>query len=612
MKTNLFRVKKVKEKEKKITLEEEQLYNPILLFFNKFGCLGILFFFLLILILLAVVIITVANLLSSEEGDGSFNDDNLAFEYGDNNVVIDGDSYDEDWISRYANVYKNEGIIFVVKTFQVNDATITYYSDGSSKLIRKDGTIVRISALIDGSYGILEDGTIVTVSKRKSISIINKMELDSGTVIVYYSDGSAEIIKDDVVILVRNSSRINLKDNDYDLDEVVPSGSSYPESVKKIGNYELTYYTDGTIKVVNGSDVFIVRNDDDISIDGDNVTFPNNNQATVVDILKLRDGTIVTYYSDGSALIDTYYDTVIMVRRSGSIILDDLDSFYEILEGDIAFAVYTKIASNGDEVTYYDDGSAVIRYADGTSVYIPENSNIKYDSLGNISKIVDDISDELRVITTPDGTVITEFENGKSRIETLDGKDYIVDTEDILIDSDGNLIVDEYEIKKYNPRDDEEDDSDDDDKIDDDDDEYVNDDDDELDGDVTGTINLLSDNLYVFSINNDSKRNVNYKLVVEESSNYDKVGYQDRILPASYIKYDLVIEDKTFDGLALNNNIWNVNDMVNYVLYEGTLSKKESLDNVMLYLYFDYKDMDNSMQDRLFMGTIRLYIEEEK
>ena len=605
MKTNLFNVKSVRKKDKKITLEEEQLYNPLLLFFRKFGCLGVIFFFLLFLLLLILLVITVANLLSSTKEDGDFNDGSLSFEYGDNNVVIDDGTYDDSWISKYANVYKKEGIIFVVKTFDTDIGMVTYYSDGSSKLVRKDGTIVRISALKDGSYGILDDGTIVSTSKRKSITVSKKVELLSGTVITYYSDGSAEIFKDGVTILVRNGSRINLKDDDYDLEDVSPSGTSYPEEVKKVGDYELTYYTDGTIIIVKGNDVFVVRNDKDINISGNVVTYPNNNQASIIKTLELNDGTLIYYYSDGSALIKTYYDTEIMVRRSGSIILYGTNSFYEIMDSDIAFSVYSKVTPTGDEVIYYDDGSAVIRYKDGTSVYVYENSNIKYDATGNISNIDSEFFEEEKVIITPDGTIITEFENGKSRIESSDGTDYIIDTKYIYIDGSGNLIVDENEIKKYNPRDDQDDT---DDKVDDEDNPYENPDEEE-DGDITGNIEVVNDNLYVFSINNDSKDKVNYKLVLEESSNYEKVGYQDKILPAKYIKYDLLISDKFFSGVYLNDSIWEYDNKVNYILYEGTLNKKMSLDGVTLYLYFDYKDLDNSMQDRLFMGTIRLYIE---
>lgn len=610
MKTNLFNVKKVKKE--KITLEEEQFYSPLLLLFRKYGCLAVLFFFLLLLILTIIIIYTFANLFSSKEGDGSYVDDALAFEFGDNNVTITDGKYNDSWINKYANVYKKEGIIFVVKEFEVKGQVIIYYSDGSSKLVREDGSIVRISSLSDGSYGIDNNGVINTRTKRKGITITKKEDLKSGTVIIYYSDGSAEITKGEKTILVRNGKRINLKNNAYDLDDVSPSGASYVEKKEWVGDFELIYYTDGTIKIDKGNDSFIVRNSEDIKIEGNVISYPNNNQAKIIEILALKDGTKVTYYSDGSALIETFYNTEIMVRRSRDIVLKDKDSFYEILDGDIAFAIYTKTNPNGDEVTYYDDGSAVIRYSNGTSEYISENSNIKYDNNGNIKDIVKDVSIEKRVITTPDGTVITEFDNGKSRIEDNNGNDYIIDTEDVIIDPDGNLLIDENEINKYNPREDDEPDDPEDpeEPVDPD-----NPDDPEIpeeeDGEITGEIETISDNYYSFSISNMSKRSVNYKLVLEESINYDKYGYQYKVLPATHIRYDLIIGEKYFEGLNLSSNIWEFNDRTNYVLYEGTLNKKETLEGVTLYVYFDYADLDNSMQDRMFLGTIRLYIEEE-
>jgi hypothetical protein len=96
---------------------------------------------------------------------------------------------------------------------------------------------------------------------------------------------------------------------------------------------------------------------------------------------------------------------------------------------------------------------------------------------------------------------------------------------------------------------------------------------------------------------------------LEESTNYSKYGYQDKILSANYIDYDLILGDKYFEGIVLNSNIWTYDDKTNYVLYEGTLKKKDSIE-ASLYLYVDYADMDNSMQDHLFLGTIKLYIEE--
>ncbi len=593
MRTNLFRPKSVKKD--KITIEEERLDSPLLLLFKKYGCLAVLFFFLIIFIIIGLILFTISNLSSS--GDDNYADKDLSFLYGDDNVVIGGENNDDDWIDKYANAYKKEGIIFVVKSFEVPGGVVTYYSDYSSKLVRSDGTIVRISKLPKGKYGIDENGVINSNSKRKTIYIVNKEELESGTVIVRYSDGSAEITKDGKTILVRNGSRINLTDDKVDLDDVGPSGASYPLKKDKKGNYEIIYYTDGTIKISDGSNTYVVRNDEDIIINGNDISFPNHNEAKIIRVLKLDDGTVITYYSDGSALIESFYDTDIMVRRSRDIVLDGKNSFLEILEGDDAYAVYTRKCPNGDEVTYYDDGSAVIRYKkDGKSVYIDENSNIKFDANGNIKDIKEDVSKEKKVITTPDDTKITYFDNGLSRIENGD-VDYITRTKDITLDKDGNLI-DDYDINKYNLRDKPKDDT-----------NHTDDTPlDEVDGDVTGRIEDIDDNYYNFIINNDSKSTINYKLVLEETSNYERYGYQDKILLAKYIKYDLMFEDNSYEGVNLNSNVWPFNGKTNYVLYEGSLSKKSELD-VMLKLYFDYADLDNSMQDHWFIGTIKLYIE---
>lgn len=612
MKTNIFRPKSVKDD--KVTLEEEQLYSPLLILFKKYGCLAVLFFFLLVFIIIGIILFFIYNLATSH--DSNYVDGDLAFEYGDNNVTISETNRDSDWIDKYANVYKKEGIIFVVKIFEVSGDIITYYSDGSSKLVRSDGSIVRISRLPNGDYGIDENGVINSKSKRKSITITKKEELESGTIIIYYSDGSAEIIKDNVTILVRNSKRINLTSDNYELDDVAPSGASYPLKVENVGKYKLTYYTDGTIKVEDSNNTYIVRNREDIDIGNNYIGFPNNNAANIINILRLNDGTIITYYSDGSALINTYYGTEIMVRRSRDIILDGNNSFREIFSGDLAFKSYTRYTPLGDEVTYYDDGSAVIRYSDGKSVYVNENSSIKYDDNGNIKFIDEEVFPEIKTVTTPDNITITYFNNGKSRIEDGD-KDYITNSNDVIIDSSGN-VVDNNRTSSYQGDNDNKEDntngnndtvSDNNNQDPDDDSKNKDiDDNNEIDGEITGKINDIDDNFYNFIIDNDSISSINYKIVLEESSNYEQYGYQDKVLSAKYIKYDLIFEDNYYEKVSLDNNIWNFNNKVNYVIYEGTLDKKSSLD-VMLNIYFDYEDLDNSMQDHLFLGTIKLYIE---
>ena len=97
---------------------------------------------------------------------------------------------------------------------------------------------------------------------------------------------------------------------------------SYLKETANINGIKLNYYYDGTIEVIKNNTSYIVRNENDLKISNDDVIFPNNNEATIVETQKLADGKKIYYYSDGGAIIEDGNQTL-SVRKSNSIIIKD-------------------------------------------------------------------------------------------------------------------------------------------------------------------------------------------------------------------------------------------------------------------------------------------------
>lgn len=440
-----FRVKKIDNK--KIVIEEEKKKNhPILLFFFNHKLL----FFLLLLFVLIFLIIGFQLVITSLKGSMDPNDILtslvLDFHDGTGDVNLNGnkpftdDNAKRKLYEKYGNIGLKDGVILEVKTITLADKTIIYYSDGSAMIINKNGSIVRVSSLDDGSFGVDDEGNIKKGAKTLNVRLINTVTLKDKTIIKYYSDGSAEITCKGKKIFVRDGSTIKLSKNNEYIIKINPSGISFLKEEKKIGNSNIKYYSDGTIKVIIDNTEYVIRNDKDIKIEGNNISFPNNNAAVVIDTKKLEDGTIVKYYSDGSAEVIKTDGEIIFVRQSGDILYNGNERIREIIEDNIGYKIYEKNTPNGDKVIIFDDGSAVIVHPNGSKEYVDENSDIKYDENGNIKDIEESGKDNKYEVVLKDGTVITIYEDGDAVIDYPNGdKKYVNDYDDIKYDEDGNI-----------------------------------------------------------------------------------------------------------------------------------------------------------------------------
>lgn len=568
MRTNLFNLKR--HKQNKIVLEEEVIDNPFLYFYKKYYK-----YLILLIILLALISIIVSlyyalvNLRGTTKVVTNINNVVVKFDddYNINSInmkPISGGKANEEFYERYGNVGLKEGVIFVVKEISTKNGTVTFFSDGTSMLIKTNGKITRISSLKNGDYGINENGEIIVGAKTKEISIVKTITLEDNTVIIYYSDNSCKIIvSTDRAMLVRNSSRLVIENNR--LVKINPSGVSKELRVDN----NITYYEDGTIKIEKDNKIYVIRNSEDVDLS--NITFPSNNEATIVKTINLKDGSKINYFSDGSAEI-VKDNTSTMVRQSKDIIYND-NRVIEIIETKYAHMSSEKTTPDEKEIIYLDNGGALIKNKDGTYDYVYENSDIKYDSNGNI-KQVNNLVNEIDHKTTPDGVIVIDLKDGNSII--IDENGYrIVETDKIVYDNDGNIA------KIVGEEDPSEDKS-------------------------------IYDNHFV--IENKGKDKVRYMVAIEVSDNYQ--DYAPVKLNPIYLKYNLVantiyLENKVLNNILPMGTVLEGNkkiDKETYILYEGVLDSGKNAD-ITLGLWLDYDDITNDYQNSVFVGTIKIYSE---
>ena len=112
----------------------------------------------------------------------------------------------------------------------------------------------------------------------------------------------------------------------------------------------------------------------------------------------------------------------------------------------------------------------------------------------------------------------------------------------------------------------------------------------------------------------DNTKEVNYLILLEETSNYKKYNVSKR-LPNEYIKYLVSINNKKQDIALLNNNIKGTNKVKGlkltnnaYQIYEGKLPKSGEA-NIKIGMWVDYKTITNEYMNSAFIGTVKVYIE---
>ena len=546
-------VVELNKKEEEIILEEGQ--SGLILFWRRYR--GIIFFMLMVLSLLVLgtsLFLFIKNLNLSEEPivkkatiDISLDDLNIST----SKRSLDDESAKNTFLRN--GEFKTKGEVLLVKKTEHSKFIINYYSDGTALKIMKDGSkVIRINPLANGDYGIDNDGTINKDAPTSETQIAKTKTFPWGKV-TYLTDGSAIVDNSKMDIFVRDSSDVN---DNYVSDNKV----TYLKETKKVGTIKLNYYYDGTIEVVKNGKSYLVRNESDLNITGNDVTFNNSNQAEIYATKKTKDGYVIDYYTDGGAIIKDGNKTL-SVRKSNSIVVQN-DKLIEIVD-----SIYVTISKKEGNATYFTNGGAIVEKYNGKTIYVPENSDIKYrnNKISDVGNKVERLANE----KTGSNSNVKEFEH----TAVIKNPEYtaIVPKESVIYDDDGNVKPPDVEEPQNN------------------------------------------DDIKEFTITNNSNEDLRYRVVIEES--------KKTTVNVQYLRYQLSTGSEYVEPNKLSNKLW-ANDYVskglnvkgkNYILIDDTIDAGAS-EKISLMLWTDYDTIPNSEMDKYFYGTIRVYAwtEEDK
>lgn len=608
MRTNLFSVKK--KTDKKILIEEEKTKNPFLLFLKShWKLLSWLLFLLFVSLILVSVGVAFSLFQNSSDFDISFLSDNKDKVVTDADVNLTDEDVAEELLGPVA---RKLGVVLLVETFMTDKNEVVYYfSDFTAIIVKSDGKIYRVSPVSDGKYAVSKNGKIDDKAKKVLVKSTTST-LQDGTIIIYYSDGSARIEHNGVTLFVRDSNNIKL-DSGTKYRSINPSGVANSTSIAKDNGVTMYTFTDNTKYVIDNGTNYIVNPGASASNKDNNISYDKNNSFKVIEEKTMKDGTKVSYYENGSAIITDKNGSNIFVKKSGDINIKK-DNIYEIITNNYGYSKSSFTTSDGRKVTYFDNGAAIITYPDGRKSYVEDSNDILYGDNKSIVSRPSEVAQTSKKKTT-DGFDVINFDNGKSQIIKPDGSSIIVDTTKIQFDSEGNITDqgkndDNNNINNTTTTSKDDDNSDDDENQDNNEtEEFV----DPLEGLYVSDAEYKYDNdklknkqYTTFNIKNDNPKSKKFRIVVEEISNYAK--YEASRLEPKYVKFQATVEDILVGPYMLINNTWrDENGKVNYVIYDGTIGAKADLD-VAVSLYIDYSVLTNEQQDKYFMGTVKVYV----
>ena len=589
MKTNLFKVRE--KKEKKIIIEEERLKNPFLLFFKRYGKSIIISG-----IMIAICFLLISTGIAFSLFRGS-NDYDITYIEGDeiinsnNNPEIDDEDVKDELLGEIA---KADGIVLQTKTFMSSQGdVISYFTDGTAIVVQSNGKIYRISSTQNGDYGINENGKVNETAKKILVESTTTTLMD-GTIITYYSDGTAKVEHNTQTLFVRNSDNIKI-DNGSSLNTLKPSGVAPTRETTKVGTSIVKTFTDGTTLLIIGGEKYIVNKNTEVTTTETEINYSKQNIFATLSEKNYADGNVITHFTNGSTIITEPNGNVTYVKKSGDLKLKD-QKLYEIYPNEDGTSRKTFKIAGDQKVTYFDNGAAVIINPDGTRKYVEDNDDIIYDDNKNITSNPE-TSKQISERETIDGEKAYNFENGKSQVIRNDGTSYIVDTEKLEFKPESDIIDGDDKEDEEKPGEGE------------DNSEVENPGADiiisEVETDPKEDSNMQTNK---FIIKNNSNEVKNLRITIEEVEDYKK--YNTDRLPPQFVKFQATVGNNYVPATTLIDNNWiDEEGRANYIIYDGIILPKQTLE-VAILLYVNYAPLDNSYQNKGFIGTIRVYVED--
>lgn len=365
----------------------------------------------------------------------------------------------------------------------------------------------------------------------------------------------------------------------------------------------ITYKSNGVIVKFSSSDESIL-NGTPITPEYADKLFSNsvrdiNSEGVIIKVKEksLKLGKII-YYSDKTALIkyvDGTYARVYPVNNNYGIDDDGIlnsTAVIKKLTGEI------KQNSLGMNILYLSDGSTEITYKDSTIFVrngdITSNEDMFYTNLSLVSVKLEEEDGKInysRNIIKENNSIVIDNKEYKyvKEIEILDNIKIIYYENDYaeVIKDDLSIIVEKSEHIKYN--------------------DYIF----EIVYQEKEEVNIkdLID-IKKISLDNTNDKEINYIIVLEETSNYQK--YNFKILPKDYLRFSIYNDGKMYKDNLLDNNLkgieeYNFNNNT-YLLYEGKLDRLSTTD-IDIGMWIDYETIGNEYMNSAFIGTVKVFIE---
>ena len=593
MKLNLFKVKE--KKEKKIIIEEERITNPFLLFLKRHKN-----FILMSGIMIALCLILISTGVAFSLFRGS-NDYDISYIEGDETIDSNQDpSVDDEDIKEelLGEIARANGIVLQVKTFMSQEGdVISYFTDGTSIIVRANGKIYRVSTNKEGKYGINENGTIDSTAKYVRVTSTTTTLMD-GTIITNYSDGTAKVEYQMQTYFVRDDNNVKIA-NGSSLDKLAPSGVAPTKKTSKAGTKTLKTFTEGASLISIAGQKYIINKNTEVTATESDINYDTNNIFAVIGEKTYQDGNMITLFANGSAIIEESNGNITYVKRGGDLKIKE-QKLYEILPNEYGYSITTYNKAKQKKITYFDNGAAIITNNDGSKIYIEDSDDIVYEKNNNISSNPTGaqlISEK----ETTDGEKVYNFDNGKSQVIKDNKTSYVIDTDKLTFNTDGEIEDDPLEdndtsqgikpntddwfdiLQKSNERNE-----------------------------------LNNVNTTVLQIKNKTKSQKTLKITIKEVddySNYIKPEGPDGSFSPDYVLYSVsvasdkvLLENPFFSGI-LSEKKWPDNEATEYTIYDGTIAAQDILE-VTIALKPDYKNLYDDNQNKVFAGTIQVYVED--
>lgn len=308
-----FYVKKYDEDKNKITVEEEKRYrSPFILFLINNGKL-IFTISLLLSISVFIIAITLSFKNIGESSVVMYESNGVIVSFnGSDNSIINGTPITKEYAEKvfYSNLNNDNylrGVVIKVKEIDINGDNYIFYSDKTVIIKYNDGSFKKVYPL-DNKYAVNDKGEINSKAIYKDLSGEYKKNSKYDIDIIYLSDGSVIVIKDNINFYVRNSditnndsfytnlsgvsSLFNVDDNKYYYSNgiikedgfIIVNGVKYSKDYEKddiFDNIKVIYYDNGYAEVICGNLSIMVEKSEHIKY--------NNNIFEIIDNNKYKE-----------------------------------------------------------------------------------------------------------------------------------------------------------------------------------------------------------------------------------------------------------------------------------------------------------------------------------